>query len=306
MEAGVTWPLPELADRVARRHDLAAADRHGREWKVGDAPRAAAERDEAWAGGRDAARARGAHGRARAGGEIEPAVPACAEGVRAKGEGARHVPRHRPPPGGLSRGGEPDNQGEKQYEHSHRGDRMAGMPSRCPSALKLHEVDAASLQCANVRRRSAPLIRSLLRLIARSPGRACVYLLVGTVTIGGAIFSVIEPDADWFDGVWWTIVTLTTVGYGDYSPESFAGRWLAAFVMAGGIGAVAILTGILADEIREAKILDKDETPELDDDIEHVMAIMAAELQKLQTKVSHPEVVAALRKVHHDSKEKAL
>ena len=96
-----------------------------------------------------------------------------------------------------------------------------------------------------------------MRCIARSPGRACVYLLVGTVTIGGALFSVIEPDADWFDGVWWTIVTLTTVGYGDYSPESFLGRWLAAFVMAGGIGAVAILTGILADEIREARIHDK-------------------------------------------------
>ena len=103
-----------------------------------------------------------------------------------------------------------------------------------------------------------------------------MYLLVGTVSIGGALFSVIEPDADWFDGMWWTIVTLTTVGYGDYSPESFLGRWLAAFVMAGGIGSVAILTGILADEIREARIQRPDETPELDDDIEHVMAIMAA------------------------------
>jgi voltage-gated potassium channel len=182
---------------------------------------------------------------------------------------------------------------------------MAGAAGLGLSALKLHEEGAVSLQCANVRRQSAPL-SNVLRFIARSPGRACVYLLLGTVTIGGALFSVIEPDADWFDGVWWTIVTLTTVGYGDYSPESFMGRWLAAFVMAGGIGAVAILTGILADEIREARILDKDETPELDDDIEHVMSIMAAELEKLQAKVSHPEVVAALRKVHNESKETAL
>ena len=126
--------------------------------------------------------------------------------------------------------------------------------------------------------------------------------------IGGALYSVIEPDADWFDGVWWAIVTLTTVGYGDYSPESFAGRWLAAFVMAGGIGAVAILTGLLADEIREARIRDKDETPELDDDIEHIMAIMEDEMEQLRKKVSHPEVVAALRKVHTEiaNKEKAL
>ena len=159
----------------------------------------------------------------------------------------------------------------------------------------------------NVRRQPAPLNRNVLRPIAQRPLRACIYLLVGTVTLGGALYSVIEPDADWFDGVWWAIVTLTTVGYGDYSPEIFMGRWLAAFVMAGGIGSVAILTGILADEIREARITDKDATPELDDDIEHVMAVMADELDKLRAKVSHPEVVAALRKVHTETpKEEAL
>ena len=77
--------------------------------------------------------------------------------------------------------------------------------------------------------------------------------------------------------------------------------------MAGGIGTVAILTGILADEIREAKIHDRDETPELDDDIEHVMLIMEAEMEKLRAKVSHPEVVDALRKVHQRTpKEEAL
>jgi hypothetical protein len=142
-----------------------------------------------------------------------------------------------------------------------------------------------------------------MRLVARSPGRACVYLLAGTVLIGGSLFCVIEPDADWFDGIWWAVVTLTTVGYGDYSPETFLGRWLAAFVMAGGIASVAILTGILADEIREARISGADETPELDDDIEHVMSVLGNELQKLQVKVSHPEVVAALRKVHKTPEE---
>jgi Ion channel len=149
-------------------------------------------------------------------------------------------------------------------------------------------------------------LNRLLRSIAQHPGRACIYLLVGTVCIGGALFSVIEPDADWFDGVWWAIVTLTTVGYGDYSPESFLGRWLGAFVMAGGIGAVAILTGLLADEIREARVRGADETPELDDDIEHVMLVLADELDKLRAKVSHPDVVEALRKVHAQEKENAL
>jgi voltage-gated potassium channel Kch len=151
------------------------------------------------------------------------------------------------------------------------------------------------------------LIRAVLRFVAHSPGRACLYLLLTTVLLGGAVYSLIEPDADWFDGIWWATVTLTTVGYGDYSPESFAGRWLAAFVMAGGIGSVAILTGILADEIREARVHDRDQTPELDDDIDHVISVLSDELDKLRAKVSHPDVVAALRKVHEENpKEEAL
>jgi ion channel len=149
-------------------------------------------------------------------------------------------------------------------------------------------------------------LQNLLRLVARRPGRACIALLVGTVTIGGALYSVLEKDADWFDGVWWATVTLTTVGYGDYSPESFAGRWLAAFVMAGGIGSVAILTGLLADEIREARLRDVDETPELDDDIERVMQVLGDELDKLRVKVSHPDVVETLRRIHTEQKEERL
>ena len=140
-----------------------------------------------------------------------------------------------------------------------------------------------------------------MRFVAQTPGRACVYLLLATVIVGGAAFSLAEDKGSWIDGMWWAIVTLTTVGYGDYSPATVAGRWVAVFVMAGGIGTVAILTGILADAIREAKIHDRDETPELDDDIEHVIQVLEAEMDKLRAKVSHPEVVAALRKVHSET-----
>jgi voltage-gated potassium channel len=141
-------------------------------------------------------------------------------------------------------------------------------------------------------------LNRILRFIAQFPGRACLYLLVSTVVLGGAFFSLVEEGADWIDGMWWAIVTLTTVGYGDFAPDSIAGRWVAMFVMAGGLGSVAILTGLLADEIREARIHGRDETPELDDDIDHVMAVLEAEMDKLRARVSHPEVVETLRRIH--------
>jgi voltage-gated potassium channel len=141
-------------------------------------------------------------------------------------------------------------------------------------------------------------LNRILRFIAQFPGRSCVYLLVATVVLGGAFFSLVEEGADWIDGMWWAIVTLTTVGYGDFAPDSIAGRWVAMFVMAGGLGSVAILTGLLADEIREARIHGRDETPELDDDIDHVMAVLEAEMDKLRARVSHPEVVETLRRIH--------
>jgi hypothetical protein len=147
-------------------------------------------------------------------------------------------------------------------------------------------------------------LNRVLRFIAQFPGRACIYLLVSTVVLGGAAFSVVEPDADWIDGMWWAIVTLTTVGYGDFAPDSIAGRWVAMFVMAGGLGSVAILTGLLADEIREARVQERDKTPELDDDIDHVMAILEAEMDKLRARVSHPEVVEALRRIHANEASK--
>lgn len=48
------------------------------------------------------------------------------------------------------------------------------------------------------------------------------------------------------DSLWWSMVTLTTVGYGDYFPVTPGGRITAAFVMVAGVGIIASLASILA------------------------------------------------------------
>ncbi|WP_234402326.1 potassium channel family protein [Oceanobacillus damuensis] len=62
------------------------------------------------------------------------------------------------------------------------------------------------------------------------------------------IFSTIlvthfEPTINTYaDGLWWSIVTTTTVGYGDISPDSAVGRLVAVFLMLVGIGVIGMLT----------------------------------------------------------------
>lgn len=51
--------------------------------------------------------------------------------------------------------------------------------------------------------------------------------------------------------LWWAVVTLTTVGYGDVYPDTVLGRFAAALVALAGIGIVAMPTGILASSFAE-------------------------------------------------------
>ncbi len=59
--------------------------------------------------------------------------------------------------------------------------------------------------------------------------------------------------------VWWTVVTLTTTGYGDTVPITLAGRFLAGIVMISGISVFALLAGMLAngfaDEVRRRDLM---------------------------------------------------
>ncbi|WP_439563502.1 potassium channel family protein [Roseinatronobacter sp.] len=52
--------------------------------------------------------------------------------------------------------------------------------------------------------------------------------------------------------MWWSIATLTTVGYGDTVPVTVLGRVAAAFTALTGIGLIALPTGILAGAFSDA------------------------------------------------------
>jgi voltage-gated potassium channel len=71
--------------------------------------------------------------------------------------------------------------------------------------------------------------------------------LVRLVRIGGLLICAVEPAmGNYGNGLWWSVVTLTTVGYGDISPTTVAGRVTAVALMIVGIGLVGTVTASLA------------------------------------------------------------
>src|SRR3954470_17183150 len=83
-----------------------------------------------------------------------------------------------------------------------------------------------------------------------------VSTVLAVVLVTGTIMYLIEGKENGFDniprGVYWSIVTLTTDGYGDVTPHTVLGRFLACFIMIMGYGIIAVPTGIFALELREA------------------------------------------------------
>lgn len=87
------------------------------------------------------------------------------------------------------------------------------------------------------------------RLLSTEGVRDAAVFALLTVLGGGAAFASVEKSQDLsaWDGVWWAVVTVTTVGYGDIGPKTDAGRVIAIAVMVVGIGFVALLTAAAAD-----------------------------------------------------------
>ncbi|HSK74503.1 MAG TPA: ion transporter [Pyrinomonadaceae bacterium] len=98
----------------------------------------------------------------------------------------------------------------------------------------------------------AQVITTALRASRR---KISVFLLavVSIVTVVGSLIYVVEGEENGFTdiptSIYWAIVTLTTVGYGDLSPQTPLGKFLASIVMIMGYAIIAVPTGIVTAEL---------------------------------------------------------
>jgi voltage-gated potassium channel len=96
----------------------------------------------------------------------------------------------------------------------------------------------------------------VLRQALKNSGRKILVFLFVVFTIVimvGALMYLVEGEASGFTSipiaVYWAVVTLTTVGYGDIAPITALGRFLSALLMIVGYGIIAVPTGIVTTEL---------------------------------------------------------
>ena len=105
------------------------------------------------------------------------------------------------------------------------------------------------------------LFQALRRQVTDAPltaRRAAVVITIFTLiltVIGGIAAWIVEDSFSLGDGLWWSVQTLTTVGYGDVVPEGTAGRLIATVVMLNGIAFLTVITAavtaVLIDQMRD-------------------------------------------------------
>lgn len=95
-----------------------------------------------------------------------------------------------------------------------------------------------------------PVVRALFASLQGS-----IQILLGvlgtigliSVTMGNLVY-ILEPQtfADAFEGTWWSLVTMSTVGYGDFVPQTPFGRLIAAGLIMSGICMFAMVTAVVS------------------------------------------------------------
>ena len=97
--------------------------------------------------------------------------------------------------------------------------------------------------------------RVLVTALQNSKNKISVFMLavmIITVVMGALMYMIEGPESGFTSiprGVYWAIVTMTTVGYGDIAPATPQGQAVAAFLMVAGYGIIAVPTGIVTAEL---------------------------------------------------------
>jgi len=100
------------------------------------------------------------------------------------------------------------------------------------------------------------IIKRFIEYTVREKLHRLFFLVLAVIFLGSVAFAYVEKNMSIIGALWWAVVTVTTVGYGDITPTTLSGKIIGVVIMFFGIGLTGILTASLAGffiEEREMK-----------------------------------------------------
>jgi voltage-gated potassium channel len=144
------------------------------------------------------------------------------------------------------------------------------------------------------------LVKDVLENRSRYAAFITILLTIIVLTVASVLvlqFESVSPDAKIItggDALWYAIVTITTVGYGDYYPVTPGGRITAMFIMFAGVGIIGALASILASLLVGSSAPEEEETPDIVSapTVEQELANIKDELAALRQLLEKKEIEA--------------
>lgn len=135
---------------------------------------------------------------------------------------------------------------------------FTGFDLKALRAFRLFRLFVTTAKLASRTSAAAKLARAF-RFALDEAGALFAGTGIIVVTAGFGMYhleNAVQPEvfASVYDGLWWAVITLTTVGYGDIQPITAGGKILATVAMFAGIGVIGSACGIMADALREASV----------------------------------------------------
>jgi voltage-gated potassium channel len=128
-----------------------------------------------------------------------------------------------------------------------------------------------------------------LQDLARRLGTAAIYGIL-LMVVCAIVVEAAEPESSGFDtfgdAMWWSIVTFTTVGYGDFYPTSPQGRVAAVLLMLGGIALIGSLAGTLGSFLSTADAVPDEPQVDGPDASDAVTGELLAEVRLLRAEIA--------------------
>lgn len=141
-----------------------------------------------------------------------------------------------------------------------------------------------------------PLLREEFGQRSLTARRAAGVITIATVILtvaGGVAIWLVDRDSfsSLGEGLWWSVQTLTTVGYGDVVPDDTPGRLIGTIVMLNGIAFLTVITAAVTATLIDQMRVRRQASPEQGDDD----ADRASSLREINTRLEAIEALLAKR-----------